>query len=281
MPPTADFLADVPLFALLDEAERQALLERLEVRKLAAGTVLFNDGDPGSSLYVVRSGEVEISFRTTTGDRMVLETAGPGAFFGELSLLDGGARTATATVTKDTEALILDREGLQHFLERNPHAAMDILAATSRRLRENVRLLHGSVARNVNEEVAERPSKLIRAVDWVSAFAGSLGFLVSHLAIFFVWIVLNVGPLGHLRIGGFDPFPFGFLTLCVSLEAIVLSCLLMLSQNRQATRDRVRADVEYAVNLRAELEIAHLHEKFDAMNSTLLQRLESLAQRVK
>lgn len=279
MPTHAEFLADVSLFALLDDVERAALAERLECTAVAAGHTIFRDGDPGDSLYVVRSGSVEISVRTTTGERVLLETAGAGDFFGELSLLDSGPRMATAEATSDVEMLVLDRDGLEEFLRLKPAAAMDLLAATARRLRENVRLLHGAASRNVNAEVEEETPRLMRFVDAIAAAAGSLPFLLVHIVAFATWIALNVGPLARSAVGGFDVFPFGFLTLCVSLEAIVLACLLLLSQNRQAAHDRVRNEVEYAVNLKAELEIANLHEKLDGMNAEMLRRLESIATR--
>ena len=91
-----EILAEVPFFSLLDEQERAALAERVDTVSKPAGTTLFNYGDPGDSLYIVRAGEVEIFFKNDTGERIVLETAVKGDFFGEISLLDGGARTASA-----------------------------------------------------------------------------------------------------------------------------------------------------------------------------------------
>jgi uncharacterized membrane protein len=116
----------------------------------------------------------------------------------------------------------------------------------------------------------------MKVADWISEFSGSLEFLFIHCGIFFVWIVMNVGPIGRSRVGGWDAFPFGLLTMCVSLEAIILSVFVLLSQSRQVARERVRNDIEYDVNLKAELEIAHLHEKFDHLHSELLARLEVL-----
>jgi uncharacterized membrane protein len=117
----------------------------------------------------------------------------------------------------------------------------------------------------------------MRAADWISDFSGSLPFLFIHVGIFAVWIVLNINPLVRVPgIGGFDPFPFGLLTMCVSLEAIILSVFVLLSQNRQIERDRVRNDVEYSVNLKAELEIAHMHEKVDHMHAELMKRLDRM-----
>jgi uncharacterized membrane protein len=266
-------LSGVPLFALLDEQERTTLAERMETVTFSAGTALFHRGDPGDSLYVVRSGEVEIFFKNDTGERFVLEVAGPGDFFGEISLLDGGARTASAVATKDLEAVVVDRGDLEELVRLRPGAAMELLTATGRRLRDTNEKLRRTASRNVNVETEDKRSRVMKIADWISEFSGSLDFLFIHIGIFFVWIVLNSGPLSRLPFGSFDPFPYGLLTMCVSLEAIILSVFVLLSQNRQVARDRVRNDVEYDINLKAELEIAHLHEKFDHLHAELLQRL--------
>ena len=277
MPPlmSADpqLLTGVPLFALLDEQERTTLAERMETVTFPAGTALFHRGDPGDSLYVVRSGEAEIFFKNDTGERFVLEVAGPGDFFGEISLLDGGARTASAVATRDLEAVVVDRGDLEELVRLRPGAAMELLTATGRRLRDTNEKLRRTASRNVNVETEDKRSRVMKVADWISEFSGSLDFLFIHIGIFFVWIVLNSGPLSRLPFGSFDPFPYGLLTMCVSLEAIILSVFVLLSQNRQVARDRVRNDVEYDINLKAELEIAHLHEKFDHLHAELLQRL--------
>jgi len=266
-------LTGVPLFALLDEQERTTLAERMETVTFPAGTALFHRGDPGDSLYVVRSGEAEIFFKNDTGERFVLEVAGPGDFFGEISLLDGGARTASAVATRDLEAVVVDRGDLEELVRLRPGAAMELLTATGRRLRDTNEKLRRTASRNVNVETEDKRSRVMKVADWISEFSGSLDFLFIHIGIFFVWIVLNSGPLSRLPFGSFDPFPYGLLTMCVSLEAIILSVFVLLSQNRQVARDRVRNDVEYDINLKAELEIAHLHEKFDHLHAELLQRL--------
>ncbi len=276
VPTHSEMLADVPLFALLDDQERAALAERLEVVTFPAGHCIFNRGDPGDTLYVVRRGVVEMWFKNDTGERLVLETARAGDFFGDISLLDGGPRTASALVKEDLEALVIDRGDLDEFLHTRPAAALDFLAATGRRLRETTNLLRHAASRDINEEEADKRTRVMQIADWISNFSGSLLFLFIHLGIFFVWIVLNVRPLSDTRLGGFDPYPFGLLTMVVSLEAIILSVFVLLSQNRQVTRDRVRNDIEYSVNLKAELEIAHLHDKFDQMNADLLARLDAL-----
>ncbi len=269
MATNAELLADVPLFALLDEDARRALGARVERITSAKGTTLFARGDAGDSLYIVRSGEVEIFFKNDTGNRILLDTAHPGDFFGEISLLDAGPRTASAVVTADLDALVVDREDLEAFLRQQPVAGLSLLTAMGRRLRETNKLLRHSASRDINEETEDSRTRVMKVADWISEFSGSLPFLFIHCVIFFVWIVLNVGPLGRTVIGGFDPFPFGLLTMVVSLEAIILSVFVLLSQNRQVARDRVRNDVEYRVNLKAELEIAHLHEKFDDLHEMI------------
>lgn len=272
----AETLREVPLFSLLDEQEAAELAKRVEPVTFTAGTTIFTYGDPGDAMYVVRSGAVEISFKNDTGDKIVLETARTGDFFGEISLLDKGPRTATAIAIEDVEALKVDQGDLDELVRLKPAAAMDMLGATGRRLRENARLLRHTASRNVNKEEEDTRSTVMKVADWISEFSGSLAFLFIHLGIFFVWIILNVHPLVDTKIGGFDPFPFGLLTMAVSLEAIVLSVFVLLSQNRQAARDRVRNDIEFEVNVKAELQIAHMHQKVDELTAEVLKRLERL-----
>jgi CRP/FNR family cyclic AMP-dependent transcriptional regulator len=274
-----ELLGEVPLFQLLDPDERAALAAKVETVTAPVGKTLFSYGDPGDSLYIVREGEVEIFFKNDTGERIVLERAAAGDFFGELSLIDAGPRTATALVTSDLQAVVVDREDLEALLKSHPAAAMDLLTATGKRLREATRLLRHTVSRDVNEEEEDRRTTIMKAADWISAFSGSLAFLIIHCVLFALWIALNSGPLGRTEIGGWDPFPYGFLTMCVSLEAIILSVFVLFSQNRQAGRERLRNDIEYQVNLKAELEIGHLHEKMDQMNAEVLERLTALEKR--
>src|SRR5439155_9848723 len=134
-----------------------------------------------------------------------------GDFFGEISLLDGGPRNASALVKKDTEALLIDRGDLDEFFRLRPAAALDLLAATGRRLRETSNLLRRTASRNINEETEDKRTTVMKAADWISDFSGSIPFLLIHVVIFFLWIILNVKPIAGTSIGGFDPFPFGLL----------------------------------------------------------------------
>jgi uncharacterized membrane protein len=269
-------LAEVPIFASLELDALSLLAERTEVVTAKKGTTLFSVGDPGDSMFVVMRGTAELFVKTKTGERFVLETAERGDFFGEVSLLDPGPRSASCVVTEDLEALCVDQGDLEELLRLRPEAAMDLLSATGKRLRFTAGLLRNTVTRNVNEEVEDSRTRVMKVTDWIADFSGSLPFLFLHIGIFFVWIVLNVDLLPW---GGFDPFPFGLLTLAVSLEAIILSVFVLLSQSRQVARDRVRGDVAYDVNLKAEMQIEHLHEKFDRFTEAALERLERLEQR--
>ena len=270
----AEILAEVPLFAQLSAGEREMLAKRLDVVTAPVGTTMFNHGDPGGKLYVIRSGEVELFFKNDTGERITLETVGPGQFFGDISLLDGGARTSSALVKQQLEALEIDRGDLEALFEVSPAAALHVLAAIGARLRHTVTLLRHTASRNPNVEIEDGRTGVMKVADWISEFSGSLPFLFIHVGVFALWIALNAGPLARSPLGGWDHFPFGLLTMVVSLEAIILSVFVLLSQNRQAARERFRNDIEYQVNLKAELEIAHMHEKVDNMYAAIMARME-------
>jgi CRP/FNR family transcriptional regulator, cyclic AMP receptor protein len=272
MTPEADLLKEVPLFALLDDQERADLAKQLDCVQLQAGQVVFNYGDPGDAIYVISSGELEVFFKNDTGERIVLEVATRGDFVGELSMLDNGTRTASVIATQETQALRLERGDLEKFLHLRPQAAMDLLTAMGRRQRVTVERLRHTATRNVNEEHEDKRTVVQKVADWIAEFAGSIPFLMIHVVLFAFWLIVN-----WVHVPGipqFDPYPFGFLTLAVSLEAIFLSVFVLLSQNRQAAKDRVHADIEYDVNLKAELEIAHLHEKIDRLTGDVLMQLD-------
>ncbi|HEY4562217.1 MAG TPA: DUF1003 domain-containing protein [Thermoanaerobaculia bacterium] len=269
-------LAGVPFFQYLDDEERAVLAQQLDVVRLPKGENVFHVDDPGGILYVIREGCVEVFLKDDTGERIVLETPGPGEVFGELSFLDGGARSASVVVTEDLEALAVDRDDLNHLFRTHPEAGLDIIAAMGKRLRRSVELLRHTASRNVNVEVEDRRTTVERWADWIAEFSGSIPFLMMHVVFFAVWILLNVNWLPGWKPPMFDPFPFGLLTMVVSLEAIILSVFVLLSQNRQAAKDRIRGDVEYEVNLKAELEVAQLHEKIDRLHSEALSRLNEI-----
>ena len=272
MPADVKLLEEVPFFKLLDSDERVELAAVLEEAKIANGETLFKIGDPGDSLYIVRSGLVEMFVKDHAGERISLTTAGPGDLFGELSLLDNGPRAATAVALEDTDLLVLDRGDLLLFLRRKPDAALDLMTVMGQRLRRSDELLLGRVSRNVNEEMEDKRTTIEKSADWIAEFSGSIPFLFIHIIIFAVWVIWNSFP----RFNPFDPFPFGLLTMVVSLEAIILSVFVLLSQNRQVIKDHIRSDIEYEINLKAELEVAHLHEKVDRLHADINLRLHNI-----
>ena len=269
-------LEGIEFFELLGGDDRLALAEVVDLVKLSEGETLFRAGEPGESLYLVRTGEVELSIQDNVGQKITLDTAGRGDFFGEIALLDEESRTATAVALTDTELIELDRGDLLLLFSKQPDAALHMLAAMGRMTRKADALLRQRVSRNVNEEVEERATLVQRVADWLAWFSGSIMFLFLHAVWFGAWIALNVGLVNLPGLSGFDPFPFGLLTMIVSLEAIFLSTFVLISQNRQVEKDKVRADIEYEVNIKAEMEVAHLHEKTDHIHEEMLRRFNQL-----
>jgi uncharacterized membrane protein len=278
MPCDPEALASIELFGLLDEDDRAALARVVDNAIVPAGETLFHAGDAGDSIFIVQSGEIELYIKDTVGQKIVLTVAERGDTFGELSLLDSGPRTATAMALEETELLVLDRDDLLLLFQKRPDAALSMLAAMSAMTRKADELLRTRVSRNVNEEVEEKSTLVQSAADWLAWFSGSIPFLLLHTMWFVTWISLNTLPLGIER---FDPFPFGLLTMIVSLEAIFLSCFVLISQNRQVEKDKVRSDIEYEVNIKAELEIAHLHEKTDRIYENISQNFQRLERMIK
>jgi len=273
MPCDPNFLANIKMFELLNEDDRVALAKVVDELKVPADHTLFQAGDPGDSLFIVRLGEIELYIKDTAGQKIVLHTAQAGDMFGELAMLDSGARTATALALTDSELLVLDRDDLILLFQRKPEAALHMLASLSGLTRKADELLRTRVSRNVNEEMEVHSTFLQKIADWLAWFSGSMPFLISHTFWFVVWVSLNTFILGDKA---FDPFPFGLLTMIVSLEAIFLACFVLISQNRQAEKDKVRSDIEYEVNIKAELEVAHLHEKTDRIYEQMMARFEKL-----
>jgi CRP/FNR family cyclic AMP-dependent transcriptional regulator len=269
----AEELAGVELFELLDEDELNELAAAIDEQTLEAGEVLFYAGDFGESLYIVDAGNVELFIKDTTGQKIILKIAKENDVFGEISMLDNRPRSATAVALTDAKLFVLDRDDLLLLFQKKPDAGLNMLASMSAMLREADDLLRTRVSKNVNEEMEEKLSPLQRIADWIAWFSGSMYFLLLNAVWFIVWIAVNELPLG---VEQFDPFPFGLLTMIVSLEAIFLSCFVLISQNRQSEKDHIRSDIEYEVNIKAELEVAHLHEKINHVHEQMLERFNHM-----
>jgi CRP/FNR family transcriptional regulator, cyclic AMP receptor protein len=253
-------IGEVPIFGLLDDEEREALAQMMDNRDFKEGETVFHYGDPGGEIFILRNGQVELYVENTEGEKLILSENEQGDVIGELSFLDGGARTATAIARTDTQMLCLDRVRLLDFIDKHPHAAMDVLTVIGRRLRATDELLRTQVSRNPNVEEEERLTFGERIADKVAAFGGSWTFIIIFGIILAIWVVLNTSALFRPH---FDPYPYILLNLFLSMIASVQAPVIMMSQNRQSSKDRLKSDLDYKVNLKAEMEVAHLHRKVD------------------
>lgn len=273
MSTNVNMIGEVPIFELLDDAERADLARRMDCRDFQKGDVIFEYGDPGGEIFILRNGNVEVFVETCDGERIVLGENERGDVLGELSFLDGGARTATAVAREDTQTLSMHRDRLLDFIDKHPHAALDLLTVVGRRLRATDELLRTHVSRNVNIELQESMTFGQRVADKVADFGGSWTFIGIFAVVMVVWVILNTAALFAHH---FDPYPYILLNLFLSMVAAIQAPVIMMSQNRQAAKDRLQADQDYQVNLKAELEVAQLHRKLDRLYERLEQHWAKL-----
>jgi len=260
MSTTVTMIGEVPIFGLLDDEEREALAQMMDCRDFKEGEIIFHYGDSGGEIFILRDGNVELFIESTEGQKIVISENAKGDVIGELSFLDGGARTATALAREATQTLVMHRDRLLEFIDKHPHAAMDLLTAVGRRLRATDELLRTQVSRNPNLEEEERLTFGQRIADKVAAFGGSWTFIIIFGVILAVWVFINSAALFTKH---FDPYPYILLNLFLSMIASVQAPVIMMSQNRLSSKDRLKSDLDYEVNLKAELEVAHLHRKVD------------------
>ncbi|MFT3683555.1 MAG: DUF1003 domain-containing protein [Phycisphaerales bacterium] len=271
----------MPLFARLGEAEQADLHGRMKPRRVEAGEVVVWHGEQGESLFLISNGTVDVVVPNERGEHVHLAKIGRGGFFGELSLLDSGPRTATVRASERCELLELHRDQFMRFLMGRPDAALDMLGLLATRQREGQAAMRSL---NPNEAfAATRITMWQRLSDIIATVSASQWFSLFHVAWFGTWIILNVtGSLiyarsilvpeesKHLLPGWvFDPFPFGLLTMVVSLEAIFLAIFVMVSQNRQSEKDRLRTDLDYQVNVRAQEEILRISQRLSSIETRM------------
>jgi CRP/FNR family transcriptional regulator, cyclic AMP receptor protein len=260
MSTTVTMIGEVPIFGLLDDEEREALAQMMDCRDFNEGEIIFHYGDSGGEIFILRNGSVELFIESMEGEKIVISENEKGDVIGELSFLDGGARTATALAREATQTLVMHRDRLLEFIDKHPHAAMDLLTAVGRRLRATDELLRTQVSRNPNLEEEERLTFGQRIADKVAAFGGSWTFIIIFGVVLAVWVFINSAALFSKH---FDPYPYILLNLFLSMIASVQAPVIMMSQNRLSSKDRLKSDLDYEVNLKAELEVAHLHRKVD------------------
>ncbi len=257
-----DALRSVPLFRALDDEAAAELCALLTRREVTAGTPLFHRGEPGDAMYLIENGAVRISVKDADGHDTTLAEMGNGDFFGEMSLLDGNARSADATASADCRLAVLARADFRSFLRKNADIALGILTALTHRLRRTDDLLRHRVSRNANEEEAAHLTVADRAADLIAEFGGSWKFIGASIAFSLLWILLNSWLIYS---GAFDPFPYVLLNLVLGMIAGLQAPIIMMSQNRQGQKDRLRADLDYRVNLKNELLLSEVLRRLNAL----------------
>ena len=266
---TLEALRSVPLFASLDDQTATALRRLLTFKDVPSGEQLFHKGDIGDAMYLVESGRVRISITDDDGHELTLAENAQGDFFGEMALIDGRQRSADAHVVEDARLAVLARQDFLSFVRSSPDMALEMLAALTDRLRRTDELLRGRVSRNVNDEERARATMADRAADLIAEFGGSWKFIIASMALILFWIIFN----SYILVRGFDPAPYQMLNLTLAVVAGMQAPIIMMSQNRQGEKDRLRADLDYQVNLKNELSLTEVLRRLDVLESERLPRM--------
>jgi uncharacterized membrane protein len=264
---TLEELRSVPLFASLDDVATSELRNLLVLKDVPDKTPLFHLGDSGDAMYLIESGQVRISVRDADGSDVTLADLARGDFFGEMALLDGKPRSADATVINDARLAILSRENFLRFVRGNPDVALKMLSAITHRLRRTDELLRQRVSRNVNEEQDARLTVGDKLANRIAGFGGSWMFIGLLAVIMVLWILVNSWMIPDSEV---DPYPYQLFGLILGVLAGVQAPIIMMSQNRQGEKDRLRADLDYQVNLKNELALAEVLRRLDVLESERL-----------
>lgn len=266
---TLEALRSVPLFASLSDAAASELRSLLKIENVSAGTKLFHKGDTGNAMYLIESGRVRISITDEDRQEITLAELAQGDFFGEMSIIDGRQRSADASVIENGRLAVLSRPDFLTFVRLTPDVALGMLGALSDRLRRTDELLRSRVSRNANEEARKRATMADRAADLIAEFGGSWKFIGVSIALIVFWIIFN----SFILFNGFDPKPYQMLNLVLAVIAGMQAPIIMMSQNRQGEKDRLRADLDYRVNLKNELSLAEVLRRLDVLESERLPKL--------
>lgn len=270
----AEMLRSIPLFALFDDEAITALAGRVHHRGFLSGQMIIAEGDPGSEMFLVQFGKVELFLKDASGEPISIGILGPGNLFGELSALDLQPRSAGARALENTQLVVVSRDDLLALVQTNPTAALLMMQTLAQRVRSGAALVQERSIRNVNQELALKRTLVDRITDSIVNVASSMQFIIISLVIYAVWMLDNTGIIPGARV--FDPAPFGILTVVLSLEMIFISLFILIKQNRQAVNDRIRNDIEYDVNVRAEQGIRALSKQVETMQNLLLEHLGTL-----
>ncbi len=264
---TLESLRSVPLFGSLDDEAARTLRALLEVRELPEGTLLFSAGDAGDAMYLIEDGGVRIYVVDDDEQEVTLAELARGDFFGEMSIIDGKPRSASAAVSAPARLAILKRDDFINFVHGNSDVALKMISAISERLRRTDELLQRRVSRNVNEIEAEQSTPGNRVSELIAAFGGSWKFIILLALLLGGWALWQSWLRHDL---GLDPFPYQFLGLVLGIIAGVQAPIILMSQNRQSDKDRLRSDMDFQVNLKNELAITEILRRLDVLESERL-----------
>jgi CRP/FNR family cyclic AMP-dependent transcriptional regulator len=254
-----EILRQVPLFALLDDDETAVLAGQVEVKSFAPRQRIWKIGDPGGRAYVLVSGLVRVTTIDEDHQEVVIDQPAQGEFFGFASMLEQTPHQTNAIALDETVCIEVDRHDIAVLLERKPHAGMDMLTVLGRQFHASQQLVRVRAARNPNEVIEEEETLGERIADKVASFGGSWTFITSFGIVLVTYTALNIG----LAARAWDPYPFILLNLFLSMLAAIQAPIIMMSQNRQDKKDRLRSELDFDVNRRAESEIQGLAHKIN------------------
>ena len=260
-----EVLKKVPLFALLDDQEAAVLAREVEIRNFSARQRIYKMGDPGGQAYVMVSGLVQLTTVDEDQQEVVVDQPAQGEFFGFASMLEQTPHQTTAVALESTTCLEVDRHDIQVLLQRMPHAGMDMLTVLGKQYHASQRLIRIRAARNPNAVIEQEATLGERVADRVAGFGGSWTFIITFLLGLVIYSAVNV-VLGRRA---WDPYPFILLNLILSMLAAIQAPIIMMSQNRQDTKDRLRSELDFEVNRRSESEIQGLARKLNLLGDKI------------
>ena len=265
-------LAKVPMFEDLGEDDRRALAKSFVERHYAAGQAIINQGEAGSSMFIVAEGHVNIFLPGEASRRISLKDVAVGEHFGELSLFDDKPRSASALATTDAVLLELDRALLSQYLSSRPGAGMTLLRTLAGRLRETNEMLSQRAAKNMVEELESKLTWSQRLADKVAELNGSWAFILVLLGLTVGWMIVNIPAIG----GKFDPYPYVFFNLLLAVLVALQGPLIVMSQNRQSLKDRATAETDFKVNLKNEVNIETILRELGELRGETAARFERI-----
>jgi CRP/FNR family cyclic AMP-dependent transcriptional regulator len=271
-----EILRDIPLFALLDDEEMAVLAGQVELRTFAARQRIYKIGDPGGQAYVMVTGKVRVTTVDEDHQEVVVDEPACGEFFGFASMLDQTPHQTSAIALEEAVCMEVDRKDIAVLLERKPQAGMDMLTVLGRQFHASQQLVRIRSYRNPNEVIEEEMTAGERIADAVAKFGGSWSFIIAFGLALVIYSGISIG-LGK---NSWDPYPFILLNLFLSMLAAIQAPVIMMSQNRQDTKDRLRGELDYDVNRRAEAEIKALSQKIHLMGDKIVDVEELLRERL-